>query len=489
MALVPLDKLPEQLRPGQRQFIDSSGAGQGSEVKTFLAVDIMAGGGTATPGTAVQVNSAQRARSLFGEGSPLANECIAFLACNKLVHCWALPLAEPSAGVAAVWELPISVDRAKTGTIRCELDGRRLQVGVAAGDTEDTVCANFVAAVNALTDLGVEADTAPDSGKLTLRAKVKGTYSRLDLSVPDGAEDAAGVTLGALANPTAGSGTLAPDALRSALRGNARKWHYLGSGINDAANLAVWQEELSLRYSPDQQTDGRLFLPLSGIVGDESQSGSMIEVAGRINSPHIVLVPHGEAKQGADFWVGVWAAEASEVLSQDPAANTLDTRLFGLRAQGYSGEQREAMLRAGIASYVVSESGAVLVERLVSSYNETTEGTWDTAYLDVQVVETVSAMRSRINLEARKRFGDWKLAGIPGDYGPGAKVMDADKWRSFLIGLYSEVFLRDLVWVEDLKGYKQSLQVEVVSKTRLEYRHEPRVIGQFLEGAGVLAFR
>ncbi len=489
MGLVPLDKLPEQLRPGQRQFVDSSGAGSVGEVKTFLAVDIMASTGTATPGTAVQVSSAQRARDLFGEGSPLAAECIAFLARNTLVQCWGLPLAQPSGGVAAVWELPITVGTAGAGTIARKLNGKLFQVGIAPGDAADTVCAKLVAAVNALQDLNVEASTAAGAGKVTLTAKVKGEYSRLVLSVPDGVKDAAGVTLGDLVNPTAGSGTVTPAGLRTALRANPRKWHYLASSINDSGNLSVWEEELELRYAPAQQADGRLFLPLSGIVGDEAQGGSMVEVAGRINSPHIVLLPHGQSEQEAAFWAGVWAANASAVLSQDPGANTLDVALPGLRAQEYNGTEREAMLRAGIASYTVTDSGAVQVERLVSSYNETTEGARDTGYLDVQIVETVSAIRTRINLEARKRFGQWKLAQVPGDYGPGARVMDAEKWRSFLLGLYSEVFIRDLVWAEDLDGYKKSIQVEVTSKTRLEYIHEPRIIGQFLEGAGVLAFR
>jgi phage tail sheath gpL-like len=64
-------------------------------------------------------------------------------------------------------------------------------------------------------------------------------------------------------------------------------------------------------------------------------------------------------------------------------------------------------------------------------------------------------------------------------------------FRSFLADLYQSVFIQEKQWCQDFEAYKASLLVEVMagSKTRLQYRHQPVLIGQFLTGAGLLQFK
>jgi phage tail sheath gpL-like len=108
----------------------------------------------------------------------------------------------------------------------------------------------------------------------------------------------------------------------------------------------------------------------------------------------------------------------------------------------------------------------------------------------VQVVETVDAVRTYINAEARKRFKTWKLATTEENFGSGSKVMSPGVFRSFLAELYSEVFIKEKQWCQDFEGYLTSIKVEIKagSKTRLEYSHQPILIGQFYVGAGLLQF-
>ena len=133
----------------------------------------------------------------------------------------------------------------------------------------------------------------------------------------------------------------------------------------------------------------------------------------------------------------------------------------------------------------------MLIERLVTSYTENTDGGRDTSYLDVQVTETVDAVRTYINAEAKKRFKAWKLAGTEENFGAGAKVMTPGVFRSFLAELYGEVFIKEKQWCQDFDAYMKSIVVEVKagSKTRLEYSHRPSLIGQFYIGAGLLQFK
>ena len=121
--------------------------------------------------------------------------------------------------------------------------------------------------------------------------------------------------------------------------------------------------------------------------------------------------------------------------------------------------------------------------------------------------------------------------------------MTVGVWRSFLAKLYQEVFIKEKQWCQDFGGYNKSVIVEMKNpaassgvsslewkfillagvihilycwiihirkqnltaaklrgmsprlpikagtKTRLEYQHDPNLIGQFYIGAGVLKFR
>jgi phage tail sheath gpL-like len=205
-----------------------------------------------------------------------------------------------------------------------------------------------------------------------------------------------------------------------------------------------------------------------------------------------VLVPRLANAQLPGEWAARWCAIACRILADDPAANTYDLMIPGLRSGlEIAADTRQVMLMAGIATYRLDTAGNVLIERLVTSYTENTDGGRDTSYLDIQVPETVDAVRTCINAEAKKRYKAWKLSGTEENFGPGAKVMTAGIFRSFLCELYQAVFIKDKRWCQDFDGYKGSLIVEVKSgsKTWLEYSHQPNLIGQFYIGAGLLQFK
>jgi phage tail sheath gpL-like len=205
-----------------------------------------------------------------------------------------------------------------------------------------------------------------------------------------------------------------------------------------------------------------------------------------------VLVPRGDAAQLPCVWAASFCAAACRILADDPAANTYDTKIEGLQPAGqYDAVMRQKLLEAGIATWRLDASGNVLVERLVTSFTENADGGRDTSFLDVQVTETVDAVRTYINAVAKKQFRTWKLASTDENFGAGAKVMTPGVWRSFLAGLYQEVFIKEKQWCQDFDGYTKSLIIEIKkdSKTRLEYSHRPNLIGQFYIGAGLLQFK
>ena len=270
------------------------------------------------------------------------------------------------------------------------------------------------------------------------------------------------------------------------------RYNFIASDFEDAENIRASSDELESRYGPMRQIGGRMYIALSGGLGSITESNTLLSKAGKVNSPHVILIPRSTNPELPCVWAAAWCAAACRILADDPAANTYDTKITGLLANTeFNADDRQRLLENGIATYRLDTTGNVLIERLVTSYTENTDGGRDTSYLDVQVTETVDAVRTYINAEAKKRFKEWKLSSTDENFGAGARVMSAGVFRSFLAELYSEVFIKEKQWCQDFDSYKKSIIVEVKSgtKTRLEYLHQPNLIGQFYIGAGQLQFK
>ena len=474
------------LVPGQYQEIDNSLAGETGDIKTALIVGVKTKTGKAPAGVPVNVVSASQAAEACGYGSPAAIMAASFLSINKTERLYVLPIDEPAAGTAWKKEYTVEAANAGAGSVMLTVNGRGVWAAVSAGLTADKIAAAIVAACNGLENNPIEA-TADGAGKITFSSIYKGVAGNKNtLEVKS---LAAGVTVKAGAE-TEGTGVADLSKLPEML--GAKRWNYIVFDFDDEANIKVLAEELESRYSATRQIGGRAFVALSGKVGSTTETGSILAQAAKINSPHICLIPRGEAVSLPCEWASRFAASACRILADDPSANTYDTKVAGLGADSeFDFDTRQKLLEAGVATWRLDPTGNVLIERLVTSYTENMDGGRDTSYLDIQVVETVDAVRTYINAEAKKRFKTWKLASTDENFGAGAKVMTPGIWRSFLADLYQTVFIGQKNWCQDFESYKASILVEVKagSKTRLEYRHRPVLIGQFLIGAGLNQFK
>ncbi|MDR1575712.1 MAG: phage tail sheath protein [Treponema sp.] len=485
---IPFTQIPDVLLvPGQYQEVDNSLAGSTSEIKKALIIACKSAAGTAPAGTPVRVLSDLKAAALFGYGSPAAILTRIFLALNKIEECWVLPVAAP--GAATPWQkiYTVSVTTAQQGGAAITVNGAKIDAAaVVPGASAEEVAAAIVARINSEVWLPIEAEAGED-GEFTVKAVVPGTSGNAN-SVTIVSE-AVGVTIteGAV---TQGAQTANITPLFPGL-GSVR-YNYVISDFDDPDNIAALATELTSRFGAMRQIGGRAFVALSGELGSVSEPGTVLARAAAINNPHIVLVPRLTNPQLPGEWAARWCAIACRILADDPAANTYDLTVTGLASKvELDADTRQIMLTAGIATCRLDTTGNVLIERLVTSYTENSDGGRDTSYLDIQVPETVDAVRTYINAEAKKRYKTWKLASTEENFGSGAKVMTAGIFRSFLCELYQAVFIKEKRWCQDFDGYKSSLIVEVKSgsKTWLEYSHQPNLIGQFYIGAGLLQFK
>lgn len=488
---IAFTEIPEALLvPGQYQEIDNSLAGTVSDVKRALMVGTMSASGTAQTGKAVQVRNADKAKILFGNGSPAAIMAAEFLKHNTTEELWVLPIAEPEAGTKWSRTFAVSASNAAAGNVTVTVNGKELSAAVSDGATASDVASAITAAINGTENSPVEAEVITDSESGTVSVKlssvvkgITGNFNTVEIKA-----NAGGVSVSA---QDAVPGTLSPEIEGSLKALGSARYHYIASEFADSKNVKAMADELNDRYTALRQIDGRCFIALSGELGDASTENTMLCSAQSVNCPHIVLVPRGKSVQHPCVWAAAWCAKLSRRLSDDPAANTTDTEINDLIAEEYSFDDRQALLENGICTYRIDASGSLLIERAVTSYTENSDGARDTSYLDIQVVETVSAIRTYINQLARKRFKAWKLARTEENFGAGSKVMTPGVWRSFLAEVYQSHFIQEVQWCQDFESYKDSILVEVKagSKTRLEYRHRPVLIGQFYIGAGLNQFQ
>ncbi|GMO64686.1 MAG: hypothetical protein Ta2A_12420 [Treponemataceae bacterium] len=486
---IPMTQIPENLLvPGEYQEIDNSLAGSVGDIKKVLIVGYKLDGAPTPAGKPIQVLNDIKAAELCGYGSDAAIMAKEFLSINKVEECWILPLAEPEAGTT--WSVPftVTVTTAGDGFLEIKINGKVLQAGVAKDADAQAVAAAIAAAINSDTSLPVEASVS--DAVVTVSALMKGYVT--DNNTADITVKASGVsvTKGDVTHGTGGDYSINISELFPSISGI--RFDYIVSELDAPAHIKNLADELESRYKPTRQIGGRAFVALTGEVGSASEEGTMLEKAEAVNSPHIVLVPRGNNPGLPCVWAARFCATACRVLADDPAANTYDLSVSGLVADSeYNFDVRQKLLEAGIATFRLDTAGKVLIERLVTSYTENTDGGRDTSYLDIQVTETVDAVRTYINASARKVFGKWKLSSTNENFGSGAKVMSTGVWRSFLAELYQDVFIKEKQWCQDFDSYVRSIIVEIKSgsKTRLEYKHEPNLMGQFYIGAGLLQFK
>lgn len=487
---IPFKQIPANLLvPGQYQEIDNSLAGTQGDIKRVLIAGYKLPEAEAEALKPVQVITADKAAQICGAGSDVAIMAKAFLALNNVEECWLLPVAPTEAGSKWSRTFNVSGSGVKDGSIEIKVNGQIFSAAVNKDDDASAISAAVVAAVNGNIGLPVEAEVKSDT-TVKITSLVKGYLSNHNKVSITSKADGVTVTLGSSETGTGGDNAFDMQELFAQIVD--MRFNYILWEFTSAAQIQNLADEMESRFDAMRQIGGRAFIALSGELGSASDEGTMLYKAVKINSPHIVVVPRGENEELPCEWAARWCAAACRILADDPAANTYDTKVTGLNALvSFTANERQKMLEAGIATYRLDTAGSVLIERLVTSYTENTDGGRDTSFLDIQVPETVDAVRTYINAEAKKRFKDWKLSSTNENFGSGAKVMSPGVFRSFLAGLYIDVFIKEKQWCQDFDAYKKSIIVEVKtgSKTRLEYKHQPNLIGQFYIGAGLLQFK
>src|SRR4051812_15983979 len=171
--MVDISPIPSNWKiPGVSATVDPSQASTPTNPKWALLIGHMTAAGTAVPDVVTAIGTQTDADALFGPGSMLSQQFKTFFAINLSTPLYALPVAEPSAGVAATGTITVASAPTLAGTVSLYIAGQLVSVGILSSDTAANAATKIAAAINADTDLPVTASAS--SAVVTLTCKWKG---------------------------------------------------------------------------------------------------------------------------------------------------------------------------------------------------------------------------------------------------------------------------------------------------------------------------
>lgn len=482
---ITFNEVPSALRyPGAYIEIDGSQAGLSSDLPAVLLVGQKLATGTAAAGEVVRISSVGDAQNKAGAGSMLAQMAKAYRKKDTTFDLFMLPYADNAAGVQATGTITVTAAATANGTLALYIAQTLVSVGITTGQTPAQLATAIAQAItNAGTDIPVIAAAA--NAVVTLTARHKGSCGnnidmRLNMygeTTPTGMA----VTLAAMAN---GTGDPAPGDLASII---GKRWfRYVSLGINDAATLAAWHTESQRRYAVPVMAGFRAFTAYRGDFASAAAFGSAK------NYEHI-----------ADLWIAFSPKSTWEVAATLAAAaavslyNNPVSSMEGITLPDVKGDlsyndftSGNSLLFKGMSVMEVASDGSCSIKRLISMYQQRSDGSSDDAYLDINVAEVMERIRYEQRMGAIKRFRGSTAAKTNEGYRPGLKITTEDSVRAYLLSLYKNVLLGEYGWVQAYSYYKDSLVVEqdANNPSRFNFTDDPVINSPFYILAGRSVF-
>ena len=399
--------------PGVFAVIDASKANTGTLNQRALLIGQMTASGSAVAGQPVIVAGLGDAQAQFGPGSILASMVERYRALDGYGELWALPMADAGGATAATGTIAYTGTATANGTIPLYVNGHKIQVPVASGDTASVIATSTAAAINAWSSPGgnpLSVTAAASTGTVTLTARNKGTLGNQGTILLSFAGTAAGEgTPGTtnVAGVTAvitgfASGATDPTVATALANLPDQPFDFICCPYNDTTSLdaiKAFLSDASGRWNWSSEKFGHCFTAKHGTFSARTTWGT-----GR-NDQHVTAI--GAYGSPSPDWH--WAIDSTAVhavsLRADPslpvgglgggaALNVVAPSL----ANRDLFSQRNTLLYDGVSTYVVDQDGTVRIERSITTYQVNAGGAPDNSYLDTnvpfQLAAYVRAVRS-----------------------------------------------------------------------------------------------
>jgi phage tail sheath gpL-like len=185
------------------------------------------------------------------------------------------------------------------------------------------------------------------------------------------------------------------------------------------------------------------------------------------------------------YEVAATAAAVAAYYGQiDPARPFQTLPLLGVLAPAQTNqftlEERNLLLFDGIATQKVDSGGQVVIERLITMYQENTAGASDTAYLDVNTVLTLSYLRWDFRNYFMTKYPRHKLANDGTRFGAGQAILTPKAAKAEAVAKFRQ--WEELGLVEGADQFKRDLIVERNNSdpNRLDIMLPPDLVNQLV---------
>jgi len=415
--------------------------------------------GTATDDQPIRVGGSEIA--LFGAGSQLAQMVATARAASSVIDIWAVPVAEPGAGVAATGKIAVSTAPSSSGLVTVYIGGVRVRVAIAGTDSADDVATKLQAAIASTPGIQVTAVVGAATNEVDLTALHQGAIGN-DIFFVTGLESSDGSLADSLLTFTAMSGGAGTPALTTAFANmGSETFDYIAAPFSETDTLDEVETALNGqtgRWSPTRQLYGHYITARPGAFGVISAYGNAR------NDPHVTIMGTSNSPTDPATWVASFGAIIAKHLANAPELNRpLQTlQIPGVRGPKQIGDrwefsESEALLRDGISTFYVDASGNVRIQRTITTYQRNAFGTDDAGQLDIQVLaQQVYAIR-RLRAAIEAEHGRKALA--QSNVSSASSVATPDDIRNTLLHEYAT--LENVGVVENLSAFSEALVVEI----------------------------
>jgi len=404
-------------------------------------------------------SSASNTAGIYGAGSMLHNQMVAYLANDVAGEIYLLPLADGVAQTAATGTVTLTTAPTETGVISLYIAGQRVQATVLSTDSVSSMAAALAAAIAAKTALPVTATSA--LGVVTLTAKNKGAHGngidlRLNYQGSAGGESTPaglGITLTAMAG-----GAGAPDMTTALANLGDRTFDFIVTPYTDTTSLDALKGLLSDstgRWSYAQQLYGHVFGAVSGTYGQLTTVGEAR------NDQHATLLGVYDSPTPAYVWSAAVTGAVAGSLRNDPGRPLQTLTISGVLAPPLASRfeltERNNLLYSGISTFTVADDNTVQVENLITTYQTNKYGDADDSYLQVETLFLLMFVTRFIRTQVTSKFARMKLAADGTRFAPGSAIVTPNIIRAELIAQYTQLEYNG--YVQDSKAFAAGLVV------------------------------
>ncbi|KAA8387041.1 phage tail protein [Acetobacter tropicalis] len=443
--------------PGFYFALDGSKANTATTTRRVLLIGQQLGSSTTTTGVATLSGGQSDAIAKYGAGSQLARMVTAYRQIDTSGEVWCLPLADPADGKAAAGTITLSGAATTSGTLPLYVEDQLVQVGVTSGDTASTVAANAATALAAVAALPVTAAASESTINVTAKNKgVTGNDITLGVallgqmgaqSIPDG------LTV-ATANLAGGTGT--QETLASVMAGlGDRVYDLFIHPYTDTASLEVFKslfDNTTGRWSPMAQLYGHGIAALRGTYGQVTAAGMTL------NDPHMTIMPISDSPSSPLVWaaqIGAWVATSMRDNPALPVTGLALTVLPPTDAGRFGRDEQNSLLYDGLSTHTVDDSGAVLIQRLITTYQTNTAGLPDDSYLGIETLMTAAICLPDMRSYLAAQVGGYILLDDAAKIPAGAKATTAKLIGKLCVARYR--YQATQLWVQNADTFAASI--------------------------------